>query len=386
MMKNVLAAAVAAASLITLTGVDFYSVPSPLPSGAPGTIVWSRPFTGGSALTNAARNTLVLYHTVSASGRDVAVSGVVSIPKGTPPAGGWPVISWAHGTTGNAPQCAPSNFTRENVEQRFLNGWVARGFVVAQTDYEGEGTAGVHPYFSGVSSAHDTIDIVRAARHLDPDISNRWIVMGHSEGGTAALFVASLANSWAPELELAGAVAYAPGSDIPDFFGQMTLNRQPTPMLVLLAMMVQGIASIDPRVDLNNVLTPKGLALLPSLQTACAGTLMDSPQWNTIAPADFFQASARSSALMQDFIANEPSQQHLHQPVLIEQGTADQMVPYQDSDILRSAFCNNGQRVQLDGVQGASHDTVMAMSFDRVAAWISDRFASKPFTGNCPSS
>jgi len=46
---------------------------------------------------------------------------VLSIPKGTPPPGGWPVIRWANGTTGNAPQCAPSPFTKPKDEQRFLN-------------------------------------------------------------------------------------------------------------------------------------------------------------------------------------------------------------------------------------------------------------------------
>ncbi|HEV2262337.1 MAG TPA: lipase family protein, partial [Candidatus Rubrimentiphilum sp.] len=316
---------------------------------------------------------------------DVAVSGVISIPNGAPPPGGWPVISWAHGTTGNAPQCAPSNFTKENEEQVLLDRWVARGFVIVQTDYEGEGTPGLHPYFASVSGAHDTIDIVRAARHLDPNVSDRWVAMGHSEGGTVALFVASLAGAWAPELHFLGAVAYAPGSDIPDFFGAMTLNQQPTPMLALLGMMIEGIASADPRVDLKNVLTPKGIALLPSLQSACAGSLMHSAEWSTISPAEIFQPGARSSALMQDFIANEPSQQHLRYPVLIEQGTNDLTVPYEDSDILRSSFCHNGSRVELNGVAGASHDSVMALSFDGVSSWIADRFAGKPFNGNCPA-
>lgn len=214
----------------------FYSVPSPLPRAAPGTVIWARPLTAGSALTSAGANTLVLYHTVSADGRDVAVSGVIAIPKGPAPPGGWPVISWAHGTTGNAPQCAPSTFAKPDSEQRFLDRWVSAGFAVVQTDYEGEGTPGIHPYFSGVSGAHDVTDIVRAARHLYPGIGDRWIAMGHSEGGTVAMFAAATANSWAPELHLLGAVAYAPGSDIPDFFGQMTVSRQPTPMLPLLGM------------------------------------------------------------------------------------------------------------------------------------------------------
>jgi hypothetical protein len=236
-----------------------YAVPSPLPSAKPGTVISARPFTGGSALSNAARNTFVLYHTVSPTGRDVAVSGVISIPKGAPPPGGWPILSWAHGTTGNAPQCAPSQSARPNGEQRFLNDWVAAGYAVAQTDYEGEGTPGLHPYFANVAGAHDAIDIVRAARATDPNIANRWIVMGHSEGGTVTLFAAAIAPTWAPDLNLLGAVSYAPASDLTDVLGSIMTSRQPTSTLPLGMMMVEGIASSDPAIDLTRILSPRGL-------------------------------------------------------------------------------------------------------------------------------
>jgi pimeloyl-ACP methyl ester carboxylesterase len=378
---------IAGAALTAIFGLTaaspggFYDVPSPLPPGSPGSIIWQKPYTGGAQLRNAASNTLVLYHTLSASGRDVAVSGTIAIPKGSPPPGGWPIISWAHGTTGNAPRCAPSNSVAQNVEQQMLDQWVSAGFAVAQTDYEGEGTPGIHPYFAGVSGSHDVIDIVRAARHLFPSVGDRWIAMGHSEGGAVALFAASLANSWAPELHLLGAVAYAPAGDIPDFFGETSVSQQPTGALPLLMMMVQGIASVDPKVDLKDVLTAKGLAMLPSLQSACAGTLMNSPAWNSVPPASLFTANARSGVLMQDFFANEPANLHLRAPVLIVQGTLDELVPYQGSVGLRNTLCGNGGSVQFAGVQGGTHDSAMRLSYDRVAAWVADRLSGKPAAG-----
>lgn len=363
---------------------SLYDVPSPLPGGAPGSVIWSRPLTGGAFLKSAASNTLVLYHTVSAGGHDVAVSGTIAIPNGSPPPGGWPVISWAHGTTGNAPQCAPSKFSQPDVEQRFLDRWISDGFAVVQTDYEGEGTPGVHPYFAGVSGAHDVIDIVRAARHLNPALSDRWIAMGHSEGGSVVLFVAATANSWAPELHLLGAVAYAPASDIPDFFGEMSVSKYPSATLPLLAMMVEGIASTDPRVDLKTVLSSKGLALLPSLQTQCLGALMRSPAWS-IPPADLFAPNVVSSVLMQDFVANEPSRANVRVPLLIEQGVNDAMVSYDASASLRLSLCGNGAHPELDAVAGGTHDSSMALSYDHTKAWIADRLAGKPASGNCPN-
>ena len=38
------------------------------------------------------------------------VSGLVAIPPGVPPKGGWPVIAFGHGTTGVLDKCAPSQF------------------------------------------------------------------------------------------------------------------------------------------------------------------------------------------------------------------------------------------------------------------------------------
>jgi len=370
---------VAAAMLAAL-----YAVPSPLPAAKPGTVISSHPFTGGSALSNAAANTFVLYHTVSPTGRDVAVSGVISIPKGVPPPGGWPILSWAHGTTGNAPQCAPSRFSKPDVEQRFLNDWVGAGYAVAQTDYEGEGTPGVHPYFANAGGAHDTIDIVRAARALDSHIGDRWIVMGHSEGGAVALFAAALAPAWAPDLHLLGAVSYAPGSDITDTLGYIMTSRQPMRTLPFGIMMVAGIASTDPQVDLSRILSPRGLALLPQLQTTCIDDLMDSPAWNAVPPASLFVPNAPIDRLLHDFAKNEPLNLPIHVPLLLEQGTADQIVSPVTTSALRSNLCASGVQVEMDTLNGANHGTVMPRSWDRVKPWAAQLFAGTgPQAKNC---
>ncbi len=86
-------------------GAAFYTPPNPLPAGTHGDVIWARPLTTAAALPSAASNTLVLYHTTGADGKDRAVSGMIALPKGTPPRAGWPVISGAHGTTGDAPAC-----------------------------------------------------------------------------------------------------------------------------------------------------------------------------------------------------------------------------------------------------------------------------------------
>jgi hypothetical protein len=59
-------------------------------------------------------------------------TGLVVAPKGKAPAGGRPIISWSHGTTGNAQNCGPSQVENpaRSLNQYFLvngNSWTDYG-------------------------------------------------------------------------------------------------------------------------------------------------------------------------------------------------------------------------------------------------------------------
>ena len=108
----------------------------------------------------------IAYISSDIAGRKTIVTGMVIAPTGSVPAGGRPLISWAHGTTGTAQNCGPSQVTDPAVplNQYFLmsgNSWtdygvpsveelIGEGFVVAATDYQGLGGGGRHQY--GVSA------------------------------------------------------------------------------------------------------------------------------------------------------------------------------------------------------------------------------------------
>jgi hypothetical protein len=92
-------------------------------------------------LANSKYTKLVLYSSRTPQGAKDAVSGSVSVPRGKPPKGGWPVITYAHGTTGVADVCAPSRNSVTNPAQPYisyiypdLNEWLRAGYAVVQTD------------------------------------------------------------------------------------------------------------------------------------------------------------------------------------------------------------------------------------------------------------
>ena len=347
-------------------------------------MIWARPLTGAGVLAHAAENMLVLYRETAINGSDVAVSGAVALPKGTPPGDGWPVISWAHGTTGNAPLCAP---TREedgpNEEQSYLDAWVARGYAVVQTDYEGQGTPGLHPYFVGAAAAHDVTDMVRAARALYPQIGKRWFAFGHSEGGSASIFTAAIGPGWAPELTLEGAVSFAPGSHIGSMLNAMPNITRPTRAIVFMLEMIEGIASVDPAIDLREILTPEALAKLPSLQERCAGDLMNDDGWVSMPPAQVFQPHADLKALARDFALNEANHVLPRVRLLLLQGTADTIVSSSATNAVDAELCAHGANVTYDLLEGMAHDTIMAGSLPQTEAWVDGVAAGAPPKPNC---
>src|SRR6478609_11268450 len=152
------------------SGLDFYKSPDSLP--AHGSAIQWRKLTGDPVLKSAASNRLLLYSSTSRDGSKVAVSGTVAVPKGKAPKGGWPVVSWAHGTVGIADACAPSIAGMPgNYDSALLNSWLKAGYAVVRTDFEGLGIPEVtHPYLIGVSEGRGMLDMVRAARELDPTI------------------------------------------------------------------------------------------------------------------------------------------------------------------------------------------------------------------------
>ena len=91
-----------------------------------------------------------------------------------------------------------------------LQSWLKAGYAVVRTDYEGLGTPGVHPYLIGARRAAACSTWSARRAQLDPSIGKKIVISGHSQGGHAALWAASLAAEVDAGAELKGTVAFAP--------------------------------------------------------------------------------------------------------------------------------------------------------------------------------
>src|SRR3954453_2973837 len=194
-------------------GSAFYTPPKKTSAKRHGAPIWTRKLTGAGALKPAASNTLVLYRSTGSDGKANAVSGTISVPRGKAPKGGWPILTWAHGTTGIADSCAPTRSPGDPSTAYVypdLNTWLGEGFAVVRTDYMGLGTPGVHGYLIGKDEGRSVLDVVRAARKTVGHLSNKVVIAGHSQGGHAALWAGALAKTYTPDLKVAATIGFAP--------------------------------------------------------------------------------------------------------------------------------------------------------------------------------
>jgi pimeloyl-ACP methyl ester carboxylesterase len=304
-------------------GDAFYTPPATLPKGPHGTPVWQRKLTGAAKLQKARSNRLLLYRSDGG-----VVSGTVAVPKGKAPKRGWPVISWAHGTVGSADLCAPSRVgTQGNYDSPLLNRWLKAGFAVVRTDYPGLGTPGPHPYLIGVSEGHSVLDMVRAARKLDKHLSRDVVIAGHSQGGQAALFAASLAPKWTPELKVRGTVAFAPVSHLGEQGALLRALTTPSNLSALAALIVHGVDIANPQLGIQGLLSDQAKALYPQLDTKCLSDLAKPDSFGALAPANLFRPDADITPVVAALNADDdPETLKIRGPVRIEQGKADTTV------------------------------------------------------------
>jgi len=168
-----------------------YAVPAPLAPAAPGTLIASRDAPSEARELGAGQAWQVLYHSTDLAGHDIAVSALVLVPDGRPPATGWFVVAWAHGTSGLADQCAPSiapDLAHDPTAVNEVRAFLVRGWAVVASDYPGLGTPGIHTYLIGQANARAVIDGVTATHELlGARVSASWVTVGHSEGGQTAL-------------------------------------------------------------------------------------------------------------------------------------------------------------------------------------------------------
>jgi acetyl esterase/lipase len=351
-------------------------------SAKPGTILRVWPQVGGGE--EKAKAYRVLYRSTGLNGEPIAVSGAVLIPTTPPPHGKRGIVAWAHPTTGVVESCAPTLLpdlagTIAGVEEI-----LDRGFVIAATDYAGLGGEGMHPYLIGTSAARSVLDSVRAARSLpDAGAGDHFAVWGHSQGGHAALFTGQEAAAYAPELQLVGVAAAAPATYLGELF---RADRGSVGGNSLTAMVLLSWSTLF-KIPLGNVVVPGAMHTFESVAKTCIERITELLHLQEIeAPLQrvFLKVDPTTIEPWRGIMEkNTPGQAPAGAPVLILQGTADDLVRPQITKQFAEKLCAAGAVVDLVWLDDVSHAFAGYDGASTAVSWMADRFHGRPAPNGC---
>ena len=344
-------------------GLRFYKPPKHL-HGKHGGLIWARTQRGRDALKGAGKNALLLYKSKDLHGKLTAVSGSLSLPKGKAPKGGWPVITYAHGTTGSADTCAPTRgYDKDDLTSYafpLLRSWLKAGYAVVRTDFDGLGTPGVHQYLIGQSEGRSVLDAVRAARQYSSKLSKRYVIAGHSQGGHAALFAAAAAPNYLPGLKLRGTVAFAPASHLKTQFSAILgVSSAGGGLGGIVSLGLRGIDTVDPSLGVPGLLTARARALYPQTRTACYDGLSGPDSFGGVPLNQILAPGNDLQPLLNAVGENDPEHLRMRTPVRVEQGLADTTVFPTFTQQLVDEYAANNVKVVYKTYPGVSHGGVV---------------------------
>jgi acetyl esterase/lipase len=360
----------------------FYRVSDSEIAGPVGSLIRKETRVGAAAAATAYK---ILYRSTKPDGTPIAVSGIVIVPAGKSPPGGWPIVAWAHPTTGVVSHCAPSLalfvFQQMAGSRRLLE----NGYAIAATDYPGLGTPGPHPYLVGDSEARAVIDSVRAARSF-PGLENstRYAVWGHSQGGQAALFTGMIAKTYAPELQLVGVAAAAPASDLAAL---MTADLDTAGGRNLTAMTIWSWDKVF-GAPMQSVVAPAAMPVVDALVNQCIEGAFDLYiREKMSAPLARIFLSVKNlatiepwkSLLAQNTAGDLPSDI----PVFLSQGSSDGLVLPRVTEAYKERLCKAGSKVKMLVMPGVSHGFIGYDSANEAADWMAERFKGSAPPDDC---
>lgn len=360
------------------------------------------------SLSTAASVDVMRYKMPSVKGDITQATALVMIPKTTMPKDGWRVVVWNHGTLGSGDSCAASRNPLQSSVKSLAETLLTLGYVVVAPDYEGLGTQGLHPYLHLNSAAQSNIAAMKAVKeYYGSKIQGNWMTVGLSQGGHAALGTAEYSKGNSKYL---GTIAASPASNLglilsgaptalQDALLAESMNMLPqgssatayAGLLAFAAYSLGSIKSYETNFNYANVVHSRllpfvekaegttgdnGLCLTPLIQDIAQDMMLfvaENPG-KTILDYPALKANFQENSSVKKYLAvNNPAMVGLDKPVMIIQGTADEVIPFAVTEGLVQHLENNLQtKVDFVISQDAGHSTAIVKESATLLKFIKD--------------
>ncbi|OKL58723.1 hypothetical protein UA08_06311 [Talaromyces atroroseus] len=310
---------------------------------------------------------------------------------------GYPMVAWAHGTSGELRGCAPSNY--RNLQYHFMAPFLLalQGMAVVAPDYAGLGVNSLpngrkigHPWLSGPAQANDLANAVIAARKAFPSLltaDGPFVAMGHSQGGGATWAFAEKQVK-EPISGYKGAVAIAPPTRTFDHLRNAFSNiTEPWAQVIIAGQpkLIAAVTAVFPSYNYSgltpvsydrwfNVLEPLD-GCLPTDSLAFTNVTVDElvvPNWYDAPEVQKYAELAESG------------RKQFKGPLLVVSGEADIVVPLDTVEPAVDDTCKMlkqehwNESLEFVSYSAMDHFPSIQASQMKWLPWIKDRLSGAP--------
>ncbi|MBN2158605.1 MAG: Triacylglycerol lipase [Spirochaetes bacterium] len=369
--------------------IEFYTVPSSLPSGDHGDIIKYREAEvniPGAPSVNAWN---VMYYSTDSLGVPNIVTGTVIVPTKL-----WslfsnrPIIAYAIGTHGLCQTCAPSvqmkaglDYESENLAQ-ILN----QNYAVVITDNPGYTIDAIPTYMSGKAQGHSLLDMVTAAGKLSPaNLSKnaKVAIWGYSQGGQTASFAGELQPAYAPDINLVGVAA---GGVPADFFAVAPYLDGKNGSAFLLSTVIGLWSQYPEGIPLPDLANAEGMAAIAEARTMCVFealfTYMNTPLSTFVTGNTPFEELVAIPSVNETLDAQTLGRSPIEVPVFMYHGTSDEFIELEQCLKLKERYCDLGVNTTFMVFAG-EHITTQFQASPYVLNWIAQRLDGDEAIGTC---
>ncbi|KAK1750349.1 Alpha/Beta hydrolase protein [Echria macrotheca] len=395
---------------------SFYKVPSNFSTSlAPGLLLRVEQATSmvNYSVPSGLTMSRILYTTKDLNGTTIPASAYILWPYqplALPAGKGYPLVAWAHGTSGQFGKCSPSNY--HNLQYHFMAPFVLamHGMVVVAPDYAGLGVDTLpsgqtisHPWLASPAHANDLAYAIAGARAAFPSVlkpKGPFVAMGHSQGGGAAWAFAERQVS-KPVDGYLGTVAIAP---ITRIFSQYELALSNTSLpfapltLALSATLVASVTAVYPAYNfsgMTDISRDRWLNVLKPIQGCFPTSVLVFSDLNL---TQLVQPGWEKAETVQQF-ANRTAigGAKFKGPMLVIGGGLDTVVSVDGIKTVVNATCSAikgpgpkgvaTESLEMVTYETANHFPQIQASQSKWLEWVKDRFmgAAAPKAG-CTSS
>jgi alpha-beta hydrolase superfamily lysophospholipase len=328
----------------------------------------------------------LLYRSSNMHGTPEVAITTVLLPQGADPSEDRPLLAFQTAMDSVAEKCSPSYALRRGshaigsvtqLEWLLVANALRRGWAVTIADHEGpHGNFGAprEPGYRGLDGIRAALNFTPLGLRPDTQVA----VWGYSGGGMASSWLVEMAPTYAPEINIVGAVLGAPVGDPGRVFLRLNGGRYTGLPAIVISVLRRLYPALGAVFDAE--LSPEGHRLIARVEhatpfAAIVGLSKKDVGTYLSRPIDEVLGSPELRAMLDDLRLGQATPTC---PLLVVQPIHDQIIHMDGIDAQVERYRRGGATVTYVRDRLSEHFSLLPLATPISLDWLADRFAGQP--------